>query len=209
MSAASGSTPAPDDRLTSDGRAVPDDRAASDGPVASADGLTTVRVPGDKSISHRALLLAALAEGESRLEGVLPGADCRSTADALRALGVDVPQLPLDGAPFRIRGVGLSGLRPPGAPLDCGNSGTTARLLLGVLAGAGVPATLTGDASLRRRPMRRVTAPLEAMGARFREEDIQDRLPIRVLGEGEFRGGGGCSRWPRPRSRVPSSWPGS
>jgi len=175
MNAASGSAPAPDDR-------------------PGSGALTTVRVPGDKSISHRALLLAALAEGESRLEGVLPGADCQSTAEALRALGVQIPELPDDGAPFRIQGVGISGLRAPDRPLDCGNSGTTARLLLGVLAGAGVPATLTGDASLLRRPMRRVTAPLDTMGARFREEGLQDRLPIRVLGEGEFRGG----RWLLP-----------
>ncbi|CAN5645698.1 hypothetical protein BH23GEM11_BH23GEM11_07330 [soil metagenome] len=156
--------------------------------------LTRVRVPGDKSVSHRALLFAALAEGESRLEGVLPGADCQSTAAALRALGVELPDLPADGAPFTVRGVGASGLRAPDAALDCGNSGTTARLLLGVLAGAGVPATLTGDASLLSRPMRRVTGPLEAMGARFREEGVMDRLPIRVLGEGEFRGG----RWVLP-----------
>jgi len=167
---------------------------AASGSAPDPDHLTTVRVPGDKSISHRALLLAALADGESRLEGVLPGADCQSTAEALRALGVEVPELPDDGAPFRIQGVGISGLRAPSGPLDCGNSGTTARLLLGVLAGAGVPATLTGDASLLRRPMRRVTAPLDTMGARFREEGLQDRLPIRVLGEGEFRGG----RWLLP-----------
>ena len=187
MKAASGSAPNPDDRPGSD------DGPGSD-QTPSSDDLTTVRVPGDKSISHRALLLAALAEGESRLEGVLPGADCQSTAEALRALGVEIPELPVDGAPFRIRGVGISGLRAPEGPLDCGNSGTTARLLLGVLAGAGVPATLTGDASLLRRPMRRVTAPLDTMGARFREEGLQDRLPIRVLGEGEFRGG----RWLLP-----------
>jgi 3-phosphoshikimate 1-carboxyvinyltransferase len=173
------------------GGAGRDERDALD---RADDGLLRVRVPGDKSVSHRALLFAALAEGESRLEGVLPGADCQSTAAALRAMGVDVPDLPADGAPFTVRGVGASGLRAPDAPLNCGNSGTTARLLLGVLAGAGVPATLTGDASLLSRPMRRVTGPLEAMGARFREEGVLDRLPIRVLGEGEFRGG----RWVLP-----------
>jgi 3-phosphoshikimate 1-carboxyvinyltransferase len=150
---------------------------------------TRVRVPGDKSVSHRALLLAALAEGESRLRGLLPGADCRSTAAALRALGVSIPELPEDGREIRIQGVGLAGLGTPAAPLDCGNSGTTARLLLGVLAGAGVEATLTGDASLRSRPMRRVTAPLSAMGAVFREEGDPDRLPVRVLARGDFRGG--------------------
>ncbi len=157
-------------------------------------GLVELRVPGDKSVSHRALLLAALAEGESRLRGLLPGADCRSTAGALRALGVTVPELPVDGVEIRVRGVGLRGLRPPAGPLDCGNSGTTARLLLGILGGARLPAVLDGDASLRSRPMRRVTRPLEAMGSRFREEAEPDRLPIRVLEEGEFRGG----RWVLP-----------
>jgi 3-phosphoshikimate 1-carboxyvinyltransferase len=161
---------------------------ATNGPLAR------VRVPGDKSVSHRALLLAALADGESRLRGLLPGADCRSTAAALRALGVDLPDLPVDGREIRVRGVGLRGLRPPSAPLDCGNSGTTARLLLGVLAGARVPAVLTGDASLRSRPMRRVTGPLETMGSRFADEAQGDRLPVRVLDEGEFRGG----RWVLP-----------
>jgi 3-phosphoshikimate 1-carboxyvinyltransferase len=187
MTGTSGPTPTP-------GPAPTSGPPPSSGSAPAPGGLVTVRVPGDKSISHRALLLAALADGESRLEGVLPGADCQSTAEALRALGVEVPELPADGAPFRIRGVGATGLRAPGAELDCGNSGTTARLLLGVLSGAGVPAILTGDASLLSRPMRRVTAPLEAMGVRFREEGHQDRLPIRVLGEGEFRGG----RWVLP-----------
>jgi len=180
--------------MSEDGRGARGEARPADDAQRADDGLLRVRVPGDKSVSHRALLFAALAEGESRLEGVLPGADCQSTAAALRAMGVDVPDLPADGAPFTVRGVGTSGLRAPDVPLDCGNSGTTARLLLGVLAGAGVPATLTGDASLLSRPMRRVTGPLEAMGARFREEGVLDRLPIRVLGEGEFRGG----RWVLP-----------
>jgi 3-phosphoshikimate 1-carboxyvinyltransferase len=160
----------------------------------AAGPLKRVRVPGDKSVSHRALLFAALADGESRLRGLLPGADCRSTAAALRALGVDLPDLPSDGREIRVQGVGLRGLRPPVAPLDCGNSGTTARLLLGVLAGARVPAVLTGDPSLLSRPMRRVTGPLETMGSRFAEDGQGDRLPIRVLDEGEFRGG----RWVLP-----------
>ncbi len=142
-----------------------------------------IRVPGDKSISHRALLLGALAPGQSRLEGVLPGADCRNTAGILRTLGVDVPALPRDGASFVFSGKGMHGLRAPRtAALDCGNSGTTARLLLGLLSGLGIEATLTGDASLRSRPMRRVTGPLEEAGSRFREEGEPGRLPVRVLG---------------------------
>jgi 3-phosphoshikimate 1-carboxyvinyltransferase len=147
---------------------------------ATGDG--SIRVPGDKSISHRALLLAALADGESRLEGLLPGADCRSTAGVLRHLGVPVPELPSDGAPFALEGVGLRGLRAPGAVLDCGNSGTTARLLLGLLAGLGIEATLDGDESLRARPMARVTDPLQRSGAAFREEGSPGRLPLRVVG---------------------------
>lgn len=139
------------------------------------------RVPGDKSISHRALLLGALAEGENRLTGLLPGADCRSTRSVLRRLGVELPELPEDAGLLTFRGVGIDGLRVPGGgALDCGNSGTTARLLLGLLAGAGVRATLTGDDSLRSRPMRRVTEPLSAMGAEFREEGEEGRLPVRV-----------------------------
>jgi 3-phosphoshikimate 1-carboxyvinyltransferase len=143
-----------------------------------------IRVPGDKSVSHRALLLATLADGESRLRGVLPGGDCRSTARVLRALGASVPELPDDGGEVRIPGVGLQGLRPPDGFLDCGNSGTTARLLLGLLSGLPIEAVVTGDASLRSRPMRRVTEPLGAMGADFEEEGEGDRLPIRVRGGG-------------------------
>jgi 3-phosphoshikimate 1-carboxyvinyltransferase len=146
------------------------------------EGGEAVRVPGDKSISHRALLLAALADGESRLEGVLPGEDCRSTAAVLRALGASIPELPEDGSEIRVNGVGREGFRSPGTLLDCGNSGTTARLLLGVLAGLPIEATLSGDPSLRSRPMRRVTEPLSLMGARFREEGAEDRLPLRVFG---------------------------
>ncbi|HEX6362117.1 MAG TPA: 3-phosphoshikimate 1-carboxyvinyltransferase [Albitalea sp.] len=142
--------------------------------------LPRVRVPGDKSISHRALLLGALAEGESTLRGLLTGADVQSTAGALRALGCDVP--PLDAGEIRLRGVGLRAFRAPAVPIDCGNSGTTARLLLGILAGQPVEAVLTGDASLRGRPMKRVTAPLARMGAHFEFLENEDRLPVRVRG---------------------------
>lgn len=139
-----------------------------------------IRVPGDKSISHRALLLGAVADGVSRLQGVLPGEDCRSTAVILRQLGVEVPPLPPAGGAFELPGVGLRGLAPSAGTLDCGNSGTTARLLLGLLAGLSTEAVLTGDASLRRRPMARVTGPLALAGARFQEEGEPGRLPVRV-----------------------------
>lgn len=144
-----------------------------------------VRVPGDKSISHRALMFAALAQGDSTLRGLLTSADIQSTAAALRALGCDIPELRAD-SPVHVRGVGLHGLRTPQAVIDCGNSGTTARLLLGILAGAGVVAELTGDASLRSRPMARVTEPLGRMGARFEFVGGAGLLPLRVQG-GQLR----------------------
>ncbi|MDE0356499.1 MAG: 3-phosphoshikimate 1-carboxyvinyltransferase [Gammaproteobacteria bacterium] len=143
--------------------------------------ITELRVPGDKSISHRALLLAALAGGESRIRGILTGEDPQATASILRALGVRVPPLVAD-AELRITGVGVRGLRAPGRILDCANSGTTARLMLGVLAGQELEATLTGDESLRRRPMRRVTDPLSRMGARFEPLAAPGRLPLRIAG---------------------------
>jgi 3-phosphoshikimate 1-carboxyvinyltransferase len=136
-------------------------------------------VPGDKSISHRALILAALGSGRSRIRGLLRSADIASTAGVLRALGVGVPAL--DAPELLIEGVGLRGLRSPATPLDCGNSGTTARLLAGVIAGAGATARFTGDASLSARPMRRVAAPLEAMGARV-ELPAHGGLPMTVHG---------------------------
>ena len=120
-------------------------------------------LPGDKSISHRALLLAAVSAGPARIRGILPSADVASTAEVLTALGVAVP--PLDPTEMVISGVGLRGLSAAQIDLDCGNSGTTARLLAGLLAGAGLPARFIGDASLNARPMRRVAEPLRAMGA--------------------------------------------
>ncbi len=143
--------------------------------------MTELKVPGDKSISHRALLVAALAGGESRIRGILTGEDPRATASILRELGVRVPPLRAD-AELRVTGVGVRGLRAPGRVLDCANSGTTARLMLGVLAGQALEATLAGDESLRRRPMRRVTDPLSRMGARFEPLAAPGRLPLRVTG---------------------------
>jgi 3-phosphoshikimate 1-carboxyvinyltransferase len=121
------------------------------------------RVPGDKSISHRAVMLSALAEGESRFEGFLAGADTLATAAAFRAMGVAI-EGPRDGV-VTVRGVGLHGLKAPDGPLDMGNAGTGMRLLAGLMAGQRFGVTLVGDESLSRRPMRRVIAPLRQMGA--------------------------------------------
>jgi len=141
-----------------------------------------ITVPGDKSLTQRALILASLAEGESRLSGLLHGGDASSTAGAMRALGARIGELPADASEIVVGGVGLGGLRRPAAALDLGNSGTGSRLLLGVLAGSGVTAMLTGDESLRSRPMGRVTEPLSLMGARFVYAADQGRLPITVEG---------------------------
>ena len=141
-----------------------------------------IRVPGDKSVTQRALIFASLASGESRLRGLLPGEDPQATAAALRALGVDIPPFDGDGAEVRIQGVGLRGLQEPRHDLDFENSGTGARLMLGVLAGQPMNVTVTGDASLRSRPMGRVTDPLSKMGAVFREMGEPDRLPLEVRG---------------------------
>ena len=139
-----------------------------------------VHVPGDKSLTQRALILSALAEGESRISGLLFGGDAESTANALRALGAGIPQIPSDGSEITVQGMGLGGLRSPGSQLDLGNSGTGARLLLGVLSGSAVETTMTGDESLRSRPMRRVTEPLRAMGACFDFLAEDGLLPIRL-----------------------------
>jgi 3-phosphoshikimate 1-carboxyvinyltransferase len=122
----------------------------------------TLRVPGDKSISHRAIMLGAIAEGHTRVSGFLEGEDTLATLAAFRAMGVLIER---SADRLSIDGVGLHGLRPPVAPLDLGNSGTSMRLLAGLLAGQRFDTTLTGDDSLSRRPMRRVTEPLARMGA--------------------------------------------
>jgi len=126
----------------------------------------TLRVPGDKSISHRALMLGAIAEGDTEIEGFLNGADCLSTLAAIRAMGVEV-DAPASTR-LTVHGRGLHGLRPAGAPLDCGNSGTAMRIFMGLLAGQGFDSTLIGDESLSRRPMQRVIDPLTGMGAKIK-----------------------------------------
>ena len=142
-----------------------------------------LRVPGDKSISHRAFLLSALAVGESRAEGCLESDDVLATQACLRALGVEIRRT-APGA-YRIHGRGVHGLAPPDGVLDCGNSGTAARLLAGVLAGHTFPAVLSGDASLRSRPMQRVIDPLMAMGAEF-VTSRDGRLPMTITGTDEL-----------------------
>ncbi len=140
--------------------------------------------PGDKSISHRALLFAAISQGTTRISNCLSSKDVESTRRALVDLGVTVQGA---GQSWQVEGVGIRGFRPAKKPLDMGNSGTTARLLLGLLAGQPFTSTLTGDESLSKRPMRRATEPLEKMGAIVQGPHGPDRLPLTVQG-GRLRG---------------------
>ena len=153
------------------------------GPGAALRG--SIRVPGDKSVSHRAVMLGALAQGVTRVTGFLEGEDTRATARVFEQLGV---RIETPSASERIvHGVGLHGLRGSDAPLDCGNAGTGMRLLAGALAGQAFDSVLIGDASLSKRPMRRVTEPLAAMGARI--DTVDGGLPpLRIHGGRELRG---------------------
>lgn len=137
----------------------------------------SIRVPGDKSISHRSIMLGSLAEGVTQVTGFLEGEDSLATLNAFRAMGVRI-EGPDEGR-VTIRGVGMHGLRQPEGPLDLGNSGTSMRLLSGLLAGQGLDITLIGDSSLSTRPMRRVTDPLAAMGARI-EATGHGTAPLRI-----------------------------
>jgi 3-phosphoshikimate 1-carboxyvinyltransferase len=139
----------------------------------------TITVPGDKSISHRALMLSALAIGESRIEGLLEGHDVLATAAAMRAMGADILR-DTDGV-WHVNGVGVGGLMQPQTALDMGNSGTSTRLLMGLIASHPISATFIGDASLSKRPMRRVMDPLSLMGADM-SATSGDRLPIMLRG---------------------------
>ncbi|MFC4727960.1 3-phosphoshikimate 1-carboxyvinyltransferase [Coralloluteibacterium thermophilus] len=138
-----------------------------------------IAVPGDKSVSHRAVMLGAVAEGITTVRGFLEGEDTRATAAVMRQLGVHI-ETPREGERL-IYGVGLRGLRPASAPLDCGNAGTGMRLLAGLFAGHGLDCTLVGDASLSQRPMRRVVDPLRAMGARI-DTRPDGTPPLRIHG---------------------------
>jgi 3-phosphoshikimate 1-carboxyvinyltransferase len=153
-------------------------RAAPHGALSGAVGL-----PGDKSISHRALMLAAMAAGESRIEGLLEGEDVLATAAALRRLGVEIERTA--AGVWRVWGVGVAGLAEPDDVLDLGNAGTAARLLMGLLAGHPFTSFLTGDASLRARPMRRVIEPLTRMGAAVLARSGA-RLPLAITGRSDL-----------------------
>ena len=157
---------------------------------------TTLRPPGDKSISHRVLMLAGLADGTSRAENLLDAADVRSTAAVLRGIGARIPE-DWSGA---VELPGGAAYRDADGVLDCGNSGTTARIGAGLVAGLGRAAVLDGDASLRRRPMDRVVYPLQAMGARIRYEGGTGRLPIALSARAS-----GSLRTLRHRPRVASA----
>jgi 3-phosphoshikimate 1-carboxyvinyltransferase len=149
--------------------------ARSSGPLTGK-----VRVPGDKSISHRALILGALSVGQTTISGLLEGEDVLNTAKSMQALGAKVDRT----GPFawQVRGVGVAGFAQPSAPLDFGNSGTGCRLVMGAVAGCPITAVFDGDASLRSRPMRRILDPLELMGARAGETKEGGRLPLTLHG---------------------------
>jgi len=148
------------------------------GSVAGLRGELTV--PGDKSISHRSVILGALAEGKTHIIGFLNADDCRKTAQACTALGVKIDNLGQDN--MVVHGVGLRGLHDPGTRLDLGNSGTGMRLLMGVLAGQDFTTTLTGDESLRRRPMDRIAIPLGQMGIEVSGQGERCTPPVTIYG---------------------------
>ena len=148
--------------------------------AARSEGLKgRIKVPGDKSISHRALILGALATGRTRITGLLEADDVLATARAVAALGAEIFQ---ENGAYEVQGEGVGGLRSPASPLDFGNSGTGSRLMLGVVAGNDVTAEFTGDASLCRRPMGRVLTPLKKMGLAIEGDNERVNLPLRVRG---------------------------
>jgi 3-phosphoshikimate 1-carboxyvinyltransferase len=149
--------------------------ARSSGPL-----IGNVRVPGDKSISHRALILGSLSVGKTSISGLLEGEDVLNTAKSMRALGARVERT--GDFAWVVRGVGVAGFTEPSAPLDFGNSGTGCRLVMGAVAGCPVTAVFDGDASLRSRPMRRVLDPLELMGAKVAVGGEGGRLPLTLQG---------------------------
>src|SRR5689334_15744540 len=161
-------------------------------------------LPGDKSISHRALMLATLAAGESHIRGAGDGADVRSTAGICAALGASVERLAGEAGAgaatidYRVVSPGVDGLREPAADLDCGNSGTSLRLLAGIVAGLPFRTVLDGDDSLRRRPVARIIEPLRAMGATLQARSDDSLPPLTVIGRQPLRA---VDRW----TSVPSA----
>src|SRR5262245_245756 len=154
-------------------------------PLAAAKSQTlsgTVRVPGDKSISHRALMLGALATGRTTIRGLLEGEDVLNTAKALQAMGCPVRKV---GSTWEVLGRGVGGLAEPGTDIDFGNSGTGVRLMMGLIAGHDMQVRLVGDASLSRRPMGRILKPLAQMGLEVREKG-RDRLPLTLRGTADL-----------------------
>lgn len=151
--------------------------------IQPADSLNgTIRLPGDKSISHRAAILSAMATDDTRIENFAASADCASTLNCLRDLGVEITE---EDTTIFIRGVGKTGFQKPQNPLDCGNSGTTLRLLAGVLAGQNFDSVLTGDESLSKRPMRRIIEPLTEMGAKIESEN--NCAPLKIYGKNPLK----------------------
>ena len=170
-----------------------------------------VRPPGDKSISHRYAMLAAIADGPSTIHGYSTGADCASTLACLRALGVPIDQVKRDlvsGLQLEVLGLQVGGLQPPSSKLDAGNSGSTMRMLSGILAAHPFRSTITGDDSLRGRPMRRIIVPLERMGARI----IVDGWTSAAGDPGDRTGSRRSTSSPTcraRRSRARCCWPAS
>ncbi len=150
-------------------------------PAASVNG--EISLPGDKSVSHRAAILLSMSTGTGRIENFSASADCRATVECLCELGV---RIEADGARRTVTGVGKIGFRPPGTELDCQNSGTSMRLLAGLLAGQPFNSVLTGDESLKKRPMRRIIAPLGLMGCRIDSDD--GKAPLRITGRNPLKG---------------------
>ncbi|MDQ3491384.1 MAG: 3-phosphoshikimate 1-carboxyvinyltransferase, partial [Acidobacteriota bacterium] len=142
----------------------------------------TLELPGDKSISHRAAILSAIADGDTRIQNFAASADCASTLACLKALGVEISR---DDSTLVVKGVGKRRLQRPETLLDCGNSGTTMRLLSGVLAGQNFESVLIGDESLQKRPMKRVIDPLRLMGAEIDAEG--NNAPLRIFGKKPLR----------------------
>ena len=163
-----------------------------------------ISVPGDKSVSHRAGLLGAVATGVTEIVGFLEGEDCLGTLRAIGALGAEVTRK--GPGHYLVQGVGLTGLAEPGDVIDCGNSGTTARLLLGILAGQPFVTFMTGDESLRRRPMARVVEPLSRMGARVIGRKGGSTPPLGVTGARPLRPIHHVSPVASAQVKPPCSW---